>query len=195
MELQREREAITMGILALEKSPDGPNAAETLWMIGFAYVLLDNDLDAREYFDRIVREYPQSDRIDGALYYQAMGELESRRGNKTKALSTLTRICRNYPNGNYWSHAAWELAYQSYLRKDYATSDMYLQQLLSHPPDEAVIDRALFLKGQLAIELKQWNTALVAFDEVGKIVDSPLRPYAGQAAAVARGSVSAEIRR
>lgn len=195
MELHREKDAIIMGTLALEKAPDGTDAPEILWMIGLAYVYLENEIDAQEYFDRIVHEYPQSDRYDGALYYQALHELRSRRGDKTKATAKLYKIYRSSPNSVYWSHATWELAYQSYLKQDYAMTDLYLQKLLTHPPDETIVDRAVFLKGRLAMELGHWEVALVAFAEVGKMIDSPLRDFATQNAAVARSTLTQEVRR
>lgn len=191
LQLRRETEAITMGELLLAKFPASQYIGETLWMIGIAHVTLGDEASSLEYFERIVRQYPKNTHIDGAMYYVAMNALED--GNSRNALTQLRKIYRSHRDGAYWSHAAWELAYRAYLNEDLEEASMYVQELLNHPPDAAVADRVLYLKGQLAMDQRQWTTALVAFQELGKISpDSPLTRMARQDSALAKSSLDAE---
>jgi hypothetical protein len=63
-----------------------------------------------------------------------------------------------------------------------------VQKVLSHPPDLAVLDRALYLKGELALRKQEYETAFLAFREVGKLCpESPLTIYATRNAQIAAG--------
>lgn len=113
-------------------------------------------------------------------------------GNGRKSNSYLTRIYRNHQNGEFWSHAVWMLAVDAYKKKDYQQTELYLQKILQHPPDYAILDRVLYLKGDLALKNKEFETAFVAFREVGKLCpDSPLRNDADRNAQVASRAVTA----
>jgi outer membrane protein assembly factor BamD (BamD/ComL family) len=127
--------------------------------------------------------------IDGALYFLAVDDLVN--GSGRRATTNFNRIYRNHPNGLYWSHAAWMLAYEAYKRKDYNEAERYVREILRHPPDIVVLDRVLYLQGELALKRNDFETALVAFREVGKLcADSPLAVHAMRNAALAASRTS-----
>ncbi|MDR2644099.1 MAG: tetratricopeptide repeat protein [Planctomycetaceae bacterium] len=137
---------------------------DTLWNLGFYYEMSGDSVKSVEYFQLLIDDFPNYKDIDGALYYVALDDIES--GNGRKGMSYLLRIYRNYKAGQYWSHAAWTLAYEEYKKKNYTQAEIYLQKTLQHPPDYAILDRALYLKGEIALQKKEYGIASQAFQEI-----------------------------
>jgi outer membrane protein assembly factor BamD (BamD/ComL family) len=187
--LGRDPEAIALLESILDQYPTSAQAAETLWHLGFYYYETCGDsANAVKYFQQIIEQFPNSKNIDGALYYVALDDLEN--GNGRIANTNLLRIDRNHQNGRYWSHALWTLAYQAYNKRNYTQAEVYVQKILNHPPDIAVLDRTLYLKGQLALKKNEFDTAFVAFREIGKLCpESPLYEESVQKAQLAAAKV------
>ncbi|MDR0870131.1 MAG: tetratricopeptide repeat protein [Planctomycetaceae bacterium] len=192
--LGRDPEAVDLLESVLDEFPSSPQAAETLWHLGFYYYETCSDsATAVKYFQQLLERFPNNKNIDGALYYIALNDWDN--GNGRTAAANLNRIYRNYSNGRYWSHAVWSLAYQSYKKRDYAQAETYIQKLLNHPPDAAVLDKVLYLKGTLALKKNEFDTAFVAFREVGKLCpESPLYESATKNAQLAAGKVATATR-
>ncbi|MDR3234661.1 MAG: tetratricopeptide repeat protein [Planctomycetaceae bacterium] len=154
-----------------------PQYADALWYLGLYYDSCGDTVKSVEYFQTLADKFPNSKNIDGALYFLALDDLTN--GSGRKANTYLLRACRNCQNGLYWTHATWLLAYEAFKKKNYAQSEMYVQKILDHPPDAAVLDRTLYLKGALAMNRSEYETAFLAFREVGKLCpDSPLYRFA-----------------
>ncbi|MDR2346492.1 MAG: tetratricopeptide repeat protein [Planctomycetaceae bacterium] len=137
---------------------------DSLWNLGLYYEMSGDSIKSVEYFQLLVDEFPNYKDIDGALYYAALDDIEN--GNGRKGISYLLRIYRNYQAGQYWSHAVWTLAYEEYKKKNYTQAEMYLNKALQHPPDYAILDRVLYLKGEIAMQKKEYSIASQAFQEV-----------------------------
>lgn len=189
-ELGKERNAVQVLEDIVINIPSAAQCSDALWYLGYYYEFSGDSFKALEYFQLLADQFPNYKKIDGALYFLALDDLEN--GNGRKANSYLTRVYRNHQSGEFWSHATWTLAAEAYKRKDYDRAELYLRDVLQHPPDYAILDRALYLKGDLALKKKEFETALVAFREVGKLCpDSPLRNDADKNAQVAGRAVSA----
>jgi TolA-binding protein len=178
------------GIAVLERITteltSSPQYADALWYLGLYYDSCGDTLKSVEYFQTLADKFPNSKNIDGALYFLALDDLAN--GSGRKANSYLLRVYRNHQNGLYWTHAAWTLAYDAFNKKSYAQAEMYLNKVLDHPPDAAVLDRTLYLKGALAMTRSEYETAFLAFREVGKLCpDSPLCRFAVLNAQTAAG--------
>ena len=82
------------------------------------------------------------------------------------------------------------LAHDAYKKKEYATAERYIQEILRHPPDIAILDRVLYLRGELALRRNDHETAFLAFTAVrDHTPESPLRQHAIQNAKVAASKV------
>ena len=82
------------------------------------------------------------------------------------------------------------LAHEAYKKKDYATAERYIQEILRHPPDIAILDRVLYLRGELALRRNDHETAFLAFNAVRvHTPDSPLSASAVQNAKFAASKV------
>jgi outer membrane protein assembly factor BamD (BamD/ComL family) len=161
-----------------------PQYQDALWYLGIYYDSYGDTMKSVDYFQLLADRFPNSKHIDGALYFLALDDLQN--GTGRKANSYLIRIYRNYQAGEHWSHATWLLAYEAYKKNDLTQSEIYLQKLLQHPPDIVILDRALYLRGELALRKNEYETAFIAFREIGKLCpDSPLRDNAARNAQLA----------
>jgi len=177
--LGRERDSIVLLERIVDEFPTSSHAAEALWFLGLYYESGGDSFEALEYFQMLADRFPNFRHIDGAHYYLAVDNLTN--GNGREAQRLLTRIHRNHRNGLYWSHAAWTLAHEAFKRRQYAEAERYIQEILRHPPDIAILDRVLYLQGELALRRDDFESAFLAFREVVKLVpDSPLSHHATQ---------------
>ncbi|MDR0610991.1 MAG: tetratricopeptide repeat protein [Planctomycetaceae bacterium] len=187
--LGKEQEAVTMLEDIVNNYSSYPQYQDALWFLGIYYDSYGDTIKSVEYFQLLADRFPNSKHIDGALYFLALDDLQN--GNSRKATTYLTRIYRNYQAGEYWSHATWTLAYEAYKKKDYAQTEIYLQKLLQHPPDVVILDRALYLKGELSLRKNEFETAIIAFREISKLCpESPLCDEAAKNAHLAAGKNS-----
>ena len=186
LELGQESEAELMCDLILNEYRKTVQYADALWVSGIYYEKRGNLDKAFKRFQILADDYPNSDHAAGALFHLAWDDLES--GNKRAAMLKFRKIHSTYRDSDYWSHGTWGLAYLAYENKNYEESERYVQELLKHPPDQAVLDRVLFLKGKLAEKFEDWAVAETAYKAlVRNCPDSPLVQTATrQAAVVAR---------
>jgi outer membrane protein assembly factor BamD (BamD/ComL family) len=192
-ELGKEREAIQNLDSLVRNYPNSDSCADAFWYLGYYYEFNSDTYRALEYLQLLADQYPNHRKIDGALYFLALDDLEN--GSGRKAAGYLARIYRNYQNGDYWSHAAWLLAVESYKKRNNEQAEYLLNQILQHPPDIAVLDRVLFLKGDLALQKEDFSTAVVAFQEVSRLCpDSNLRREADKNAQTAAAKVETATR-
>ena len=184
-----ERDSVTILERIIDEFPSSPQYPEALWWLGIYHESGGDSFQAVEYFQILADRFPNFKNVDGALYFLAVADLAN--GNGRKAATNLSRVYRNHRNGLYWSHATWMLAYEAYKKKDYTTAEKYIQEILRHPPDIAILDRVLYLRGELALRKEDYQTAFLAFREViQQAPDSPLSPHATQNARIAAGKTA-----
>ena len=184
--LGREREGLEILERLADEFTSSKECPEALWFLGCYYESCGDSFQAVEYFQVLADKFQNFKHIDGALYFLAVDDLAN--GNGRKATTNLTRIHRNHRNGLYWSHAAWTLAYEAYKKKNYTQAEAYIQEVLRHPPDKAIVDRVLYLKGELALRRNDHESAFLAFREVVKLCpESPLCFHANRNAQLAAG--------
>jgi len=187
--LGRELESIRILERITDEFPTSAEYPEVLWTLGLYYESGGDSFQAVEYFQILADKFPNFKNIDGALYFLAMDDLMN--GNGRTATTYLTRVHRTYRTGLYWSHAVWTLAYEAYKKKQYAQAEAYIQEILRNSPDAAIVDRVLFLKGDLAMRRDDYQMAFLAFKEVTVLCkDSPLTYHATDNARVAATKVN-----
>jgi len=177
-----EQDGVTLLERIVDEFPTSSQYAEALWLLGLYYESGGDTFQSVEYFQILADRFQNFKHIDGALYFLAVDALAN--GNGRKAATLLNRVYHNHRNGLYWSHTAWVLAYEAYKKKEYGQAERYIQEILRHPPDVAIVDKVLYLRGELALRREDYETAFLAFKEVTKL-DSPLSYYANQNAQVA----------
>jgi outer membrane protein assembly factor BamD (BamD/ComL family) len=181
-----EQDGVALLERVVDEFPTSPQYPEALWLLGLYYESGGDSFQAVEYFQILADRFQNFKNVDGALYFLAVDDLTN--GNGRKAATNLSRVYRNHRNGLYWSHATWMLAYEAYKKKEYAQSERYIQEILQHLPDQSIVDRVLYLQGELALRKEDYQTAFLAFKEVVKVTpDSPLCQHATNNARVAAG--------
>ncbi|MCL2304158.1 MAG: tetratricopeptide repeat protein [Planctomycetaceae bacterium] len=189
LELGNENEAEVMCDLILNTYRNTVQYADALWVSG-EYFEQRGKLDkALERFQILARDYPNNEHAAGALFHLAWDDLEN--GSKKDAKRSFNKIYSTYRDSDYWSHGTWGLAYLAFENGDYEESGKYIQELLNHPPDQAVLDRVLFLKGKLAEKNEDWVVAETAYRTLTQYCkDSPLLKTANSQAAIVRSKVN-----
>lgn len=79
---------------------------ETLWNLGWTYVLWGRDDDALKTFDRYVRTYPDGDWKTNSLFWSA--KILDRRGNTAERDARVAQLVAEYPH-SYYRYRAEEL--------------------------------------------------------------------------------------
>ncbi|MCL2743353.1 MAG: tetratricopeptide repeat protein [Planctomycetaceae bacterium] len=189
-ELGKEQEALQTLDSIVRNHPNSPSCADALWYSGYYYEFNGDSYRALEYLQMLADQYPNHRKIDGALYFLALEDMKN--GSGRKASGYLARIYRNHQNGDYWSHAVWILAVEAYKKRDNEQAELLLSQILQHPPDAAILDRVLFLRGELALQKEDFAIAAVAFQGVSRLCpDSSLRREADKNAQTAAAKAAA----
>ena len=168
--LGREQDSIKTLERIVDEYASSKECAEALWYLGLYYETGGDSVQAVEYFKTLWDRYKNFKYIDGALYYLAVDDMTNNNGRQ--GLSYLNQVYRNHRNGLYWSHAAWMLAFEAYKKRNYDMAEMYVQEILRNPPDAAIVDRVLYLKGELALIRDDYQSAFLAFKEVTKLCPS-----------------------
>lgn len=90
----------------LEKAINAGAGDETLWNLGWTYVLWGRDDDALKTFDRYVRAYPDGDWKTNSLFWSA--KILDRRGNTPERDAKVAQLVYEYPH-SYYRYRAEEL--------------------------------------------------------------------------------------
>ena len=166
-----------------------PESREAAYYLGLG---AENDGDAKtareHYLDAVQRV---NAKYDAALYRLASLELADY--DNTSGMKRLEDIFKNYPEGLYWSHAAWALVLDIYdsPSPDIKQAEEILDEMLSNKVDMALLDRVLFLKGRIAQEQEHWETAVLAYETLVNLkLSSPLDSEAKRALNVCRDKVT-----
>ena len=153
----------------------------------------ENDGDAKTartyYLDAVQRS--DNKQYDAALYRLASLELADY--DKSSGMKRLEEIFKNYPDGTYWSHAAWALVLDIYdsPSPDIKQAEEILDEMLTNKVDMALLDRVLFLKGRIAQEQEHWETAALAYETLVNLkLSSPLDSEAKRALNECRDKVT-----
>ena len=179
-----EQDGVNLLERIVNEFPSSAQYPEALWLLGLYYESGGDTFQSVEYFQILADRFQNFKHIDGALYFLAVDDLTN--GNSRKGTTLLNQVYRNHRNGLYWSHAAWMLAHEAYKKRDYAQAERLIQEILRHPPDVAVLDRVLYLRGELALRRDDFQMAFLAFREVVQLTpDSPLSQHAMRNAQVA----------
>lgn len=162
----QDDEAIVMCEVVVHDYPKTIECGDALWILG-DYYEKSGDLDkALNYFGMLSKEFPTHEKAAGATFHLAWDSMEN--GNRKVALRNFKKIYTDYRPSSYWSHGTWGLAYMYYEDENYKEAKKLIQEVLEHPPDEAILDRVLYLKGKLAETDSDWEVAEAAYRSLMK---------------------------
>jgi len=171
--MKRFDEAQTMCTTLVKQAPNSAQAADANYYLGFWADYYNHSEAAIEYFQKVI-ESPYEGRFRDRAYY-GLGWNEWERRNTIQAEKYFRKIYRDYNDSTYWGHAAWAVAMIEYKNQNYQASERIVNDALSQHPDKTIVDRLLFLKGEIALKIKDYPKARVAFNTImTHCPDSPL---------------------
>ena len=91
-----------------------------------------------------------------------MSDPEMRRNG----LEYMLKVYLEETTSDFWSHAGLQVAIDDFNNRRYDLCEEIIDKLIEAKPDAAIIDRVLYLKGELAMQNKQWDIAYDSFDAI-----------------------------
>ena len=125
--------------------------------------------------DELLREHAEFEHRDAALY---LSGIIQRKLDRESADEAFTELVKNHHTSKYWSDALYRLA-ESAAAEDKVEAKKYLTRLISAERDRQVLPHALYLKGRLESDEKNWAAARETLrDLLRKFPGSSLVPVA-----------------
>ena len=125
---------------------------------------------------QILSDHPTFEQRDAALYLSAM---QDRKQKLVSANTKFKELVQQHPSSKYWSDALYRLAETAHSQQDNTTANQYLTKLISAERDKEVLPHALFMKGRLESDAKNWPVARETLrDLLRKFPNSKLVPVA-----------------
>jgi len=180
------RRAVEMFEMAYEELPPGSPHRDTPTFEQAAF-RLGQDAEREEEFKKAALYYSeayatkagQDDRFRAGLLYRWGSALLYVPGQRQQALWCFNEIFENEKTSKYWSHAALQLATDDFKSRKYVACEKIIDELIEKKPDQAILDRVLYLKGELALQNRQWDIAATSFDAISVFI--PTSPFVGLA--------------
>lgn len=160
--LNNFREARQMCGTLVKVAPNSAQAADANYYLGYCEDYFGNREKAVEYFEKTIQSPYESLHTDDAYYYLGLNEWE--RKNTNLAEEYFRKILRSYENGDYSGHAAWALAQIEFNARNYKNAEKIVNNALENKPDLSIIDWLLFLKGEIASRLNDYEKARTAYN-------------------------------
>lgn len=178
-ELGESDQALAMYELVLQQVPQSSRLADALYASARLHDRLEQYEQADARFDRLARSFPEFPQLDAVLYHRAWCLIELDR--IPRAAELFDRIRADHPHSGYWAHATLPLAQWAFDADNYSRAETLLDELLAtrspavaestvgsdaendsdnHNHSVAsILDRVLYLEGQLRMATGRWPEA------------------------------------
>ena len=160
-ELKEYDEGQTVCDMLIKMAPNSPEAVDACYFCGYRADYYGRNAKAIEYLQNAVNSPHDGHFITECYYLLAWNEWE--RKNTDLAEKYFSKIFRDYPTSPYWSNAAWAYAEIKYNDREYVAAEKIVNEALAAGADEAIIDRLLLLKGELALKSRDFVKARTAY--------------------------------
>ncbi|RMH68722.1 MAG: hypothetical protein D6675_15055 [Gemmatimonadetes bacterium] len=121
----------------------------------------ESHLAAQAKFERFLADYPNSDKVPGALFM--LGKLES---NPNRAMSIYQKIVDRYPNSEYADDALFEVAQYHYSVGQYLTAIDQHRRVLETSKDINLLCRSQYWLASAEYATQQYTAALTDYQHV-----------------------------
>ncbi|MDI9446553.1 MAG: tetratricopeptide repeat protein, partial [Planctomycetota bacterium] len=140
-----------------------PYWSEAVWSAARVAERLGRPASAIELYERIADAEP-CDHTAGALYNLAW--LLRERGEMRRAGARFLHLYQDHRESAYWAHAALAVA-QGHLERDSCgEAEAVLGDVLASTGGKEILDRVLYLGGQVALAAKDWRLARQRFERL-----------------------------
>lgn len=163
-ELKQYDEGQTVCDMLIKMAPNSPEAVDACYYCGYRADYYGKNAKAIEYLQTAVNSAHDGHYLPECYYLLAWNEWE--RKNTDQAEKYFSKIFRDYQNSRYWSNAAWAYAEIKYQNREYVAAEKIVNDALATGPDEAIIDRLLLLKGEIALKNRDFVKARIAYQTI-----------------------------
>ena len=184
-------QAIVMFDLAYESIPPGSSFRDTETFEQAAFCLgrnagINGDFvnAAKYYSEALATTAGKKEEFRSGLMYRLGNSLLNIPDMKREGLGYFFQIYTDEKASKYWSHAALQVAIDDFNEGKnnsvrYEDCEKVIDDLIFFRPNSTILDRVLYLKGELAMRNKQWDIAAESFDAIRDY--TPNSPFVGPA--------------
>ncbi len=135
---------------------------------------LQRDREAAVLFARLAGDYPEDPQRDEFVYQWAWVLVET--GDEAAAAERFAELVKRYPESSHHADATLWLARRAYDRSQFEHAAQLVDELASSQTPQTNLDQALYLRGQIAAALGQWQDVSRPFQRlIAEVPESPLR--------------------
>ena len=163
-ELGRENVALEMYELVVQRFPKSKQHHDALLAAARLSEKLKQSRSAAAYYEQFAKLYPQSAKLDSALYEWAWAL--SALGDAEQSERIFLRIHDGHSDSRFWADASFRAALAAFERKDYAAAERLAAELLETGADRRVREFALDLRGKIAAARADWPNVQKAFEQL-----------------------------
>jgi TolA-binding protein len=147
--------ALTAYRLVIDRYSHSPHLPAALLAAARLHDRLDQDREAAELLERLVKDHAGFAELDGALY--ALAWVLADQGRTDDADARFERLSSEFPQSRYWADATYRLAQRAAGRKEHALAAELTERLIAADCEERIREHALYLRGQTAAALGRWD--------------------------------------
>jgi soluble lytic murein transglycosylase-like protein/TolA-binding protein len=144
--------------------PERSEAPKALYQIGQVLWNRHDNAQARDYFERVIEQYPTSPYVERSRY--AAADIEESFGRKQEAIALYTSVINNFPNSPVHDEAASRLAWLYYRNGEWEQAYAAFQNLATHARDGAFRTTGLYWQGRSAEKLGDVETAVRIYRQI-----------------------------
>jgi TolA-binding protein len=138
---------------------------------------LGHDSKSADLYARLIRDFPEHDSLDAALYQGAWVLRDLDRANE--ADERFRTLHEKHSHSRYWADATFRLAERAFAGKRYEDTVRLLAELTTARPDQKQVPHVLYLQAQTAAVQERWADVIKAMKPLTEASgDSPFKPLA-----------------
>ncbi|RJO64083.1 MAG: outer membrane protein assembly factor BamD [Candidatus Omnitrophota bacterium] len=160
------KEAINNFRKIAQSTQDSIVKISALCQIGDAYQDSGDYGRAKETYDNLLKEFPESFYTDYVQYQLGLTMLKS--SDYDGAIMSFMALKKNFPNSKLLDDASYALGLAYFQRKDYTASRENFEKFLDEFKDSDLRPQALYLSGTSLFNLGKYQEAIEAFKGVTK---------------------------
>lgn len=158
--------AIAKCKIVLDEYPDSGYVDDALFLMGKCQFRLREYRKAIRNFDNVLTNFPKSKFTEEALFLKAIAHLTL--GEEQISLDTMKRLRETYPKSKYAAEALYQLGDTFAAKQEYEQALLYYREFLERFPKHKEKERVLFDIAKIDMELKRYDEAQSALEEVAK---------------------------
>src|SRR4030042_1091981 len=131
---------------------------KALYEKGMSYYIKEAYEDASTSFQKLIREYPESEWIASSYYW--MGETRFHQGRDVEAFSHYYKVVEKYPKSEFYAYALYSCGWIRLRQGVYKEGNQFFHQVHEKTPTLPIAESSLFWSGYCLYHLGRYEEAL-----------------------------------